>query len=152
MANSTRKSRPKKPAKPHPDFPLFPHTNGKWAKKVKGKMFYFGSWADSNAALEEWSEHKEHILLHGEKKRDDGSDGSLTIKGLADHFLTAKKNRLDSGELSARTFRGYYDTLQFLADTLGKSRPVTALRACEKIPHAMPIDLGVGIWFGKTLS
>ena len=26
------------------------------------------------------------------------------------------------------------------------------LRACEKIPHATPIDLGVGNWFGKTLS
>ena len=25
------------------------------------------------------------------------------------------------------------------------------LRACGKIPHSAPIDLGVGIWFGKTL-
>ena len=26
------------------------------------------------------------------------------------------------------------------------------LRACEKFPHTTPIDLGVGTWFGKTLS
>ena len=95
----------KKPSKPHPDFPLSPHRNGQWSKKVKGKRHYFGLWADPGAALAEWNEHKDHLLQHGEKKRDD-ADGSLTIKSLADHFLTAKKQRLDSEELSPRTYPG----------------------------------------------
>ena len=32
--------------KPRPDFPLFPHQPGRWAKKVRGKLVYFGKTAD----------------------------------------------------------------------------------------------------------
>ena len=51
MAKSKR-SRPKKPRQ---DFPLFCHPRGYWAKKVKGKTYYFGKVdadLDGKAALE----------------------------------------------------------------------------------------------------
>jgi hypothetical protein len=40
-----------KPNKPHADFRLFAHARGKWAKKVRGRMYYFGTWDDPNGAL-----------------------------------------------------------------------------------------------------
>jgi hypothetical protein len=35
-----------RPAKPRPDFALFAHATGSWAKKVNGKLLYFGPWND----------------------------------------------------------------------------------------------------------
>ena len=43
-----------KPEKPYPDFPLYAHASGRWAKKVRGQILYFGPWADSEASLDKW--------------------------------------------------------------------------------------------------
>jgi hypothetical protein len=45
---------PTRPSKPYAGYPLFPHANGSWAKKVKGKLVYFGPWSDPQGALERY--------------------------------------------------------------------------------------------------
>jgi len=50
-ARRRRKNKPAKPNKPYPDFPLFPHATQPWAKKIRGQLFYFGPWHDSESLV-----------------------------------------------------------------------------------------------------
>ena len=100
MANSTTK----RPAKPHPDFPLFPHQNGQWCKKVRGKHRFFGVWPDPDAALAKWLDQKDDLLA-GRTPRVNG--GELTVKDLCERFVSAKRDLVDSDELALRTWGEY---------------------------------------------
>jgi integrase len=113
-----------KPAKPFPNFPLFAHKSGQWAKKIRGKMYYFGVWSDPDAALKKYLEQKD-ALHAGRKPRPDTE--AVTVKDACNAFLNTKKVLIDSGELSPRTWREYKDTCDLLVQRLGKQRVVADL-------------------------
>src|SRR5262249_17224794 len=113
-----------KPAKPHPDFPLFPHATGYWAKKIRGKMHYFGPWEDPDAALTKYLEQKD--ALHAGRKPREAQDG-FTVKDLSNRLLNVKQLVVDGGELSPRTWADYKGACDLVVSRLGKGRALADL-------------------------
>jgi integrase len=122
--SDTHPTAPAKPGKPYPDFPLFAHAAGVWAKKIRGKLHYFGPWADPDGALAKYLEQKDDLHA-GRTPRPD--TGGLTVKALANEFLNHKKALLDTGELSPRTWDEYKETCDLLVAKFGKARLVDDL-------------------------
>jgi len=99
-----------KPAKPYPEFPLFPHACGKWAKKVGGKLKYYGRWDDPDGALREYM-----------------GDGCLTVGGVCGQFTKTKCLALKTGEICQTTFADYRRTCEWLQQHFGPDMPVAHL-------------------------
>jgi integrase len=124
--HSTARPSADKPAKPYPDFPLFAHAAGVWAKKIRGKMYYFGKWNDPDGALKKYLEQKDDLHA-GRKPRTD--PGAVTVKDVCNAFLNHKQALVDGGELSPRTWREYKDAADHLVAALSKQRVVADLGA-----------------------
>jgi integrase len=103
---------------------LFAHASGQWAKKIRGKMHYFGAWADPDAALKKYLEQKDDLHA-GRKPRSDPE--ALTVKDAANAFLIHKMELRDAGELSPRTWTDYKEVCDLLVSAFGKARLVSDL-------------------------
>jgi integrase len=126
MGKHTRRRAPRKPEKPRADFPLFAHASGQWAKKIRGRLFYFGTWADPDAALGKYLDQKDD--LHAGRTPRARRDG-VTVRDLLNHFLTAKADAMGSAELAERTFSDYRDTCERVGKAFGLTRLVDDLHA-----------------------
>jgi integrase len=107
-----------KPEKPRPDWPLTPHPNGQWSKKLRKRVYYFGPWNDPDGALKRYLDTRDDLLA-GRTPRA-RNDDRATLLTLSNEFLTLKQHKVDTGELSPRTFGEYKTTCQRLMDVLGK--------------------------------
>lgn len=112
-----------KPTKPYADFPLFPHANGQWAKKILGHLHYFGTWDDPTAAVALYRAQADD--LHAGREPVDAA--ASTIPRLADAFLSSKELLVTSHELSPLTYRNYARSCDSLARFF-QDRPVASLR------------------------
>lgn len=142
MSKSTKSPRARKvsrPQKPYPKFPLTPHASGKWMKKIRGHIHYFGAWAtrvDGNlqraegdgweAALEEYNNVAAD--LHAGRTPRVNKDG-LSVALLCNHFLDAKKKRMQAREMTTRSYTEYRATTDLIVSQLGNRTLVDDLAA-----------------------
>ena len=143
--------------RPHPDFPLFPHASGRWAKKVHGRLFYFGRWGRMEkgqvvpfpdvrqTAEDALEQYKQQIGDLSVGRTPHSEDGSLTLADLCNRFLSSKKTDLNAGRITPRTFAEYVRATDLLVDTFGRTRAVSDLRPVnfEKLYRNLSAKWGV---------
>jgi integrase len=111
--------KPAKPSKPYPDFPLTAHPAGYWCKKIRGKIHYFGPWDDPDGSLTKYLEQKD--ALHAGRKPRESSAGA-DVHALVNRFLHQKKELVNVGELSPRTWADYKEACDAIVAAFGKRR------------------------------
>ncbi len=119
--NSKRKTRSDK-------FPLTLHKTGQYCKKIKGKLYYFGT--DRTEALQRYLE--DATFLHtgrGQKRRL--RDGSITIKTLCNLYLEHQDFRVQAGELTIRHNMDQIKSLRTLVRFLGQHCLVGEISALD---------------------
>lgn len=131
MHQSTRRRPTNKPAKPYADFPLFPHATGRWAKKIRGKMCYFGPWDDPQAALNRYVSQRDDLYA-GRTPRTQLE--GMTVRELCNRYLTSKQQLRDSGEIVGRTFNDYFSVCEQVLGSINGSRIVADLTPLDFEP------------------
>ena len=118
---------PEPPVKPWPNFPLYAHPSGQWAKKVRGKTYYFGT--DAEAAHKLYQAQKDDLEAGRTPKPPD--DYRLTVKDMVNLCLTMKDSKLETGELQLRTYKEYKRCGRRLLRVLGRERLVEDLTPAD---------------------
>lgn len=156
---SGRGGKPFKPEKPYDGFPLFPHASGRWAKKVRQKLHFFGRWANSvagemvpvddtdasaGAAKIEFDRQWPYISKGLTPPAIDASD-ACTVRDLCNEFYNAKKQKLETGELSQYSFSEYIRTTDVIVAFFGKDRRVDDLRPADFEEFRKSLAKGCGV-------
>lgn len=144
MTNSSKpliKGKPTVPPKPYAAYPLFAHQSGRWAKKVKQKIRFYGRWGrvvggkmtpledQDKAAADALAEFNRCWPFHSQSKDAPavGSEAGVTLLELVNKFIETKKERMENGELSVHSYEGYYRLCRLLLDHFGKTQRIDVL-------------------------
>ena len=99
-------------------FPLTLHTTGQYCKKVKGKIYYFGS--DKKQALEKYLDQATY--LHGcQNNLQKPISDNMTLKQLCDIYLKYQYSKLQANDLTASHHNEQIGSLNKLMAFLGQN-------------------------------
>jgi hypothetical protein len=121
MKTSKRKTRSDK-------FPLTFHPTGQYCKKIKGKMYYFGS--DKKQALEKNLDQATY--LHGcQNNLQKPTDGDMILKQLCDMYLKYQYSKLQANDLTARHHNEQIESLNKLMAFMGPCRKIKSISTLD---------------------
>ena len=123
--------KPKCPAKPYPEFPLYPHNNGQWAKKIRGRTLFFGSWktAEWDAALARYLDERDALYAGRPPDRDDPN--AMTCDEWLNRWVAEKQDEAEAGTITAQHAAGCKYTAKRMLAITGRQRPAVGVdRAC----------------------
>ena len=98
---------------------LFPHKNGQWAKKIRGRMCYFGVLADPAAALARYQAEGPGLHRGADLEHSRAMDAGLTVEHGVNAWLAQQLARVEAGELTAATFRDYRMVGAWIGEAVG---------------------------------
>ena len=84
--------------KPYPEYPLFAHASNQWAKKIKGRMWYFGTLDDPDAALAKYDDQIHEIQAGRDPRRTKKqiSAAELSVYDMCNLYLA--RQQIDVGQ------------------------------------------------------
>ena len=114
----------KAPRKPYSDFPLTPHRNNQWCKKIRGKVWFFGVVTDPDAALQKYLAERDEIQAGRDPRRGAAaarvSPGELTVAEVCNLFLSRQEERSQRGEITRQHFNDCVKACQRLVGHVGR--------------------------------
>ncbi|HOW71682.1 MAG TPA: hypothetical protein PKY77_13860 [Phycisphaerae bacterium] len=125
-------------------FPLWRHPSGRWCKKIRQRVHYFGSTAKDptgQGALDEWLRVKDDLLAGREPRpvRE-----GLTLRELVNRFLSFKQGRVQTGEIRQSTWRENYRVCETMIRHFGSRRAVADLQPQDFGAFRLVLARGVG--------
>lgn len=91
-----------------------------WAKKIRGKVHYFGTEYD--IAMQEYLRQKPYL-----ESGVSPPNCQCTVADLLNCFLDHRKKKLDEGTLSKRTYDDYFEVCHLIAASISKLHSIEAL-------------------------
>jgi len=121
MKTSKRKTRSDK-------FPLTLHPTGQYCKKIKGKIYYFGS--DKKQALEKYLDQATYLHGHQENLQKP-TDDNMTLKQLCDMYLNYQYSKVQTNNLTARHHNDQIGSLKKLKAFIGQHRKIKGISTLD---------------------
>jgi integrase len=111
-------------------FPLTLHKTGQYCKKIKGKMYYFGS--AKKEALQKYLDQSTYLHGHQDDvQQPQPTEDQMTLRQLCDMYLQYQYSKVQANALTARHHNDQIQSLNKMMICLGYNRTIKAISTLD---------------------